>query len=196
MNLALAAADHFNRFLGLGPANVRREEQPAAAPRALDRDEQRALLRAAEEAPPRDAAIVTLLLYSALRLSELASLDLRDVRISARKGMVIVRSGKGDAYRQVPLNTPARAALDGWIAARLHIARLDEAALFVNRTGGRLSARAIGMSIRKVAAAAGTKRSSSRASSVSGCIPWTGSPPRRTACITSPTRSSPGTPST
>lgn len=155
VNLALAAIDHFNRFLGLGPANVRREEQPQAAPRALDRDEQRALLRAAEEASPRDAAIVTLLLYSALRLNELAALDLRDVKLSARKGMVVVRAGKGDAYRQVPVNRPARAALDAWMAVRRDIAGDDEAALLVNRTGGRLSARAIDMAIRKVAAAAG-----------------------------------------
>jgi hypothetical protein len=41
-NLALAAVDHFNRFLGLGPANVRREELKRAAPRALSEDEQRA----------------------------------------------------------------------------------------------------------------------------------------------------------
>lgn len=155
VNLALAAVDHFNRFLGLGPANVRREEQPQAAPRALARDEQRALLRAAEEASPRDAAIVTLLLYSALRLNELAALDLRDVKLSARKGMVVVRAGKGDAYRQVPLNRPARAALDAWIAVRRDIAGDDEAALLLNRTGRRLSARAIDMAIRKVATAAG-----------------------------------------
>ena len=48
MNLALAAVDHFNRFLGLGPANVKREPLAQAAPRALSEEQQRALLRAAE----------------------------------------------------------------------------------------------------------------------------------------------------
>ena len=48
VNLALAAVDHFNRFLGLGPANVKREPLAQAAPRALLEDDQRALLRAAE----------------------------------------------------------------------------------------------------------------------------------------------------
>ncbi len=155
VNLALAAVDHFNRFLGLGAANVRREELAAAAPRALSEEEQRSLLRAAEEVSVRDAAIVTLLLYSALRLSELAALDLRDVRMSARKGIVTVRSGKGDAYRQVPLNRPARAALERWLAARRRIAAEDEEALFLNRSGTRLSARSVDTAVRTVAEKAG-----------------------------------------
>ncbi len=35
VNLALAAVDHFNRFLGLGPAIVSREPLAQSAPRAL-----------------------------------------------------------------------------------------------------------------------------------------------------------------
>jgi hypothetical protein len=58
VNLALAAVDHFNRFLGLGPAIVSREPLAQTAPRALSADEQRALLRATEDAKPRDRAIV------------------------------------------------------------------------------------------------------------------------------------------
>lgn len=46
MNLALAAVDHFNRFLGLGPVIVAREPLAQTAPRALSIDEQRALVRA------------------------------------------------------------------------------------------------------------------------------------------------------
>ena len=69
VNLALAAVDHFNRFLGLGPANVKREPLAQAAPRALSIDQQRDLLRAAEASRPRDRAIVMLLLYTALRLN-------------------------------------------------------------------------------------------------------------------------------
>ena len=108
VNLALAATDHSNRFLGLGPAIVTRERLAQTAPRALDEEQQRDLLRAAEDATPRDRAIVVLLLHTGLRLSELVALDVGDVRTSARKGVVIVRSGKGDAYREVPLNATAR----------------------------------------------------------------------------------------
>ncbi len=115
VNLALAAVDHFNRFLGLGPANVKRETLQQAAPRALSEDQQRALLRAAEGSRPRDRAIVTLLLYAGLRLGELAALNVEDMSVSARKGIVVVRSGKGDAYREVPLNRPCREALDATV---------------------------------------------------------------------------------
>jgi integrase/recombinase XerC len=61
-----------------------------------------------ERAPGRDRAIVVLLLYTGLRLAELVALDTDDVRVSARRGLVIVRSGKGDAYREVPLNALVR----------------------------------------------------------------------------------------
>ena len=74
VNLALAAVDHFNRFLGLGPAIVSREPLAQTAPRSLSEDAQRALVRAAEDSKPRDRAIVVL--YTALRLSELVALDL------------------------------------------------------------------------------------------------------------------------
>ena len=46
---------------------------------------------------PRDQAIARLLFYTGLRLGECAALNVDDVRFSARKGLVIVRSGKGDA---------------------------------------------------------------------------------------------------
>lgn len=110
VNQALAAMDSLFRFLGLGAAIVRREELARAAPKALDVDEQRGLLRAAEEFTARDRAFVALLLFSGLRLSEAAALGVADVRISARKGLVVVRSGKGDAYREVELNALLRDA--------------------------------------------------------------------------------------
>ena len=99
------------RFLGLGPANVKREPLAQSAPRALSEDEQRALLRAAEASRPRDRAIVTLLLYTMPRLHELAALNVDDVSMSARKGLLVIRSGKGDPYREVPLNPSCRKAL-------------------------------------------------------------------------------------
>lgn len=159
VNQALAAIDNLFRFLGLGAAIVRREELARAAPKALDVDEQRALLRAAEESTPRDRAIVALLLFSGLRLAEAAALVVADVRISARKGLVIVRSGKGDAYRQVELNALLRGMLDEWIAQRAEIAAEGEDRFFVSRTGQALSARSIDLAVRRVAKRAGLELS-------------------------------------
>ncbi|MGZ6623452.1 MAG: tyrosine-type recombinase/integrase [Solirubrobacteraceae bacterium] len=152
MNLALAAVDHLNRFLGLGPANVKREPLARAAPRSLTLDQQRELLRAAEASRPRDRAIVTLLLYTALRLHELVALNIDDVALSTRKGLLIVRSGKGDLYREVPLNPPCRQALAGWLRERA--AANEEPALFTGPQGRRLSPRAVDLVVRTVAARA------------------------------------------
>ena len=80
---------------------------------------------------------MVLLLHTALRLSELVALDVDDVRISARKGVVIVRAGKGDAHREIPLNRTARGALEASLAARTKVAAEGEQALFVARTGRR-----------------------------------------------------------
>jgi hypothetical protein len=57
------------------------------------------------------------------------------VRISARKGLVVVRSGKGDAYREVELNALVHAMLDEWVTERSKIAARGETSFFVSRTG-------------------------------------------------------------
>jgi site-specific recombinase XerD len=151
VNQALAGMDNLFRFLGLGAAIVRREELPRSAPRALDDEQRRLLLQAAEESTPRDRAIVALLLFTGLRLSEAAALQIADARISARKGVVVVRSGKGDAYREVELNALVRAMLDEWVEERKKIAPDDETSFFVSRTGSALSSRSIDLAVRHVA---------------------------------------------
>jgi site-specific recombinase XerD len=143
VNLALAALDSFYAQLGLGRPIVRREELSKSAPRAITVEEQRRLLRIAEGARARDRAIVVMLLYTGLRLAELVALDVDDLRMSARKGLVIVRSGKGDAYREVPLNALVRQVLEEWLAERKSKTADGEDALFVGRSGRRLSKRSV-----------------------------------------------------
>ena len=101
VNLALASLDALYRCLGLGRPNVRRDKPAQAAPRALDKAGQRRLLRAAEAAPIRARALVMLMLFTALRISETVALDLHDVRVTTRKGVVVV-FGKGEMQREVP----------------------------------------------------------------------------------------------
>ncbi len=86
-----------------------------------------------------------MLLYTGLRLAELVALDVDDLRMSARKGVVIVRSGKGDAYREVPLNALVRQVLEEWLAERKNKAVDEdgEQPLFVGRSGRRLSKRSV-----------------------------------------------------
>jgi len=143
--------DHLFRFLELGAAIVRREELPRAAPRALELEEQRALLRAAEESSARDRAILALFLFTGLRLAEAAALRCADVRISARKGLVVVRSGKGDEYREVELNALVRGMLDEWLTERARMVAVDPEAFFLSRSGRALSSRSIDLAVRRVA---------------------------------------------
>ena len=97
----------------------------------------------AERAPARDRAIVVMLLYTGLRLAELVALDVDDLRVSARKGLVVVRSGKGDAYREVPLNALVRQVLEEWLKDRGARTADGERAVFVGRGGRRLSKRSV-----------------------------------------------------
>jgi site-specific recombinase XerD len=159
VNLALAALDSFYTQLGLGRPVVRREDLPARSPRALSEEQQRRLLRMGGRAPARDRAIVVVLLYTGLRLAELVALDVDDLRMSARKGLVIVRSGKGDAYREVPLNALVRQVLEEWLTDRGTKAGGGERALLVGRGGRRLSKRSVDDVVRSLGEDAGVKLS-------------------------------------
>ena len=156
VNQALAAIDNFYRSRQMGRPDVAREQLPRLAPRALGESEQRKLLRAVERLlSVRDRAIVTIMLYTGLRLSELAALTVTDVAVTARKGTVTVRSGKGDRYRTVPLNSPCRTALSEWLVQRAGLRTTKEtttAALWLSRLGTHMSARAVGYVIARVAA--------------------------------------------
>lgn len=156
VNLALSAIDHFYLFLGLDRVRVPREDLPQQSPRGLSSDDQKAFLRAIERnASLRDQAIACLLLYTGLRLGECAALNVDDVRISARKGLVIVRSGKGDTYREVPLNADVRKTLNSWLKERSkRFPAHSDPALFLSLKGKRLSLRAIDLVLRQIGAEA------------------------------------------
>jgi site-specific recombinase XerD len=113
----------------------------------------------AERATARDRAIVVTLLYTGLRLAELVALELGDVRVSARKGLVVVRSGKGDGYREVPLNAFVRQVLEEWLGERQRLAAAAERAVFVGRGGRRLSKRSVDDVVRGLGEDAGVKLS-------------------------------------
>lgn len=151
VNLSLAAVDNFYRFMGMGKPDAKREDLPGVAPGALEPEEQKHFLRAVERSvSARDRAIARVLFFTGLRVSELVGLDPGDVSISARKGRMTVRSGKGDAYREVALNAEVREALEKWLAEREEFPDAGSSALFLNRKGGRLSARAVDLIVRRL----------------------------------------------
>jgi integrase len=98
---------------GLAPATI--NLALAAATSLLD---SRAL------ASPRDRAILQVLVRTGLRIGEVAALDRSAIQITQRTGQLVVRHGKGDHYRVVPLSRSARQALNTWLPERAkHAAR-------------------------------------------------------------------------
>ena len=122
-------------------AEVKGVRRAQMAPKALSAVELRRLLREVHKrAEPRDVAIVELLANTGLRVGELAKLTLGDLELSERKGKLIVRSGKGAKYREVPLNADARRAL------REHLGFWKEEGdrpLFIGQRGNALTPSAI-----------------------------------------------------
>lgn len=112
--------------------HVKSVQQSVMAPRWLDKHEQFALQRAIEKdlqlaqlryprryvTRRRDASLILFLLHTGLRLSEVITLELSDVQASERKGSVLVRRGKGNKERLVPLNSEARKAIEEWLVIR------------------------------------------------------------------------------
>jgi site-specific recombinase XerD len=89
----------------------------------------------------RDRAILELLYGAGLRVSEAANLDVRDLDLTNRQVRV---TGKGDKTRICLFGEPARDALRRFIEeARPHLVTGAQPALFVNRSGGRLTARSM-----------------------------------------------------
>lgn len=108
VNQALAAIHSLYRSLNLGRPKVRREPLAQVAPRALAEDAQRRFLRAVERCPSaRDRAITTLFFYTALRLSELAALDVGDVAVSPRRGRVAFSWARATLTARSPSTAPA-----------------------------------------------------------------------------------------
>ena len=81
----------------------------------------------------RDDAVLELLYGSGLRVGELCSLDPGDLDLDRGRATVW---GKGGKQRVLPLSEPAVEALQAWLSHRP-----DQAALFVNRRGHRLTPR-------------------------------------------------------
>jgi integrase/recombinase XerC len=91
----------------------------------------------------RDRAILELFYSGGLRLSELAGLNLESLDIN--EGIVKVW-GKGAKERLAFLGKPARVALKAYLPEReqfLHKKAFNEAALFLNNRGNRLSSRGV-----------------------------------------------------
>jgi site-specific recombinase XerD len=131
-------------------------KKPKTLPKVMDPRIIGTLLAAPDPTTPqglRDRAILELLYGGGLRISELVGLNVGEVDLE--EGQAIVR-GKGAKERIVLFGTPAVVAVERYLgAARTLLLKGPEPALFLNRSGGRLTARSVQLLIKQHALTAG-----------------------------------------
>jgi integrase/recombinase XerC len=145
----LSAARTFYEFLMREGHCARNPAQGVSAPKTkkrlpatLDADQMGRLLafRVDGTLSARDKAIMELFYSSGLRLTELVSLEVTAVDLKDRTVRVL---GKGSKTRIVPIGRQAIAALKQWLQARAALVKSGTDALFVGKSGRRLSVRAV-----------------------------------------------------
>jgi integrase/recombinase XerD len=112
-------------------------------------------IKIAAELELRDRAMLELLYGSGLRVSEIASLELQDMKLEL--GYVLVR-GKGDKERIVPLGRSAQQALEKYLReARSKLASPQQAnsKLFLGARGQKLTRQRIWQMVGRAALSAG-----------------------------------------
>lgn len=150
----LAAVRSFGKFLcrdgvlASNPATAIRGPRPdKKLPHFLTLSDVQKLLAAPPDtdwAGRRDRAILETLYSSGVRVSELVGLDLADADLN--DGVIVVR-GKGKKERLALLGPDAVAALGRWLrdrAALLSRYGRESPAVFLNKSGGRLTSRSVG----------------------------------------------------
>jgi integrase/recombinase XerD len=164
---ALSAIRSFHRLLvaeriaAVDPTeNVDAPRAGRALPKLLTHDEIAALLAAPDPrtaAGRRDRAMLEVLYATGLRVSELVSLSVNDVRLETR--MLLAR-GKGSKERLVPLGAPAAEAVRAYLAtARAALLRGRASKdLFVTPRGARMTRQGFWKLLARHARAAGIRR--------------------------------------
>lgn len=144
----LATLRTFFRFLAREGVVERNPARALLSPRLekrlpaqLEEGEAAALVEVPGDGPVavRARAVLELLYGTGIRCAELTGLDLPEVDMEGRMVRVL---GKGRKERVVPFGHAAQRALEAWLPVR-ESCRPREDALFVTRTGHRLSDRAV-----------------------------------------------------
>src|SRR5712691_738519 len=122
-------------------------------PKSLPKRDVDKLIREAEkEQNKRNLAVILTLRHTGIRVGELCNLRLADISLSERKGSLVVRSGKGDKDRTVPLNSDVRQAIALYKEARPQVA---DDHLFIGQRGEPLQPDAVQLIVRRYAQRAG-----------------------------------------
>jgi integrase/recombinase XerC len=145
--------------LTANPADgLRGPRQDKTLPHFLGVEDVQRLLQAPPDDTPiglRDRALLETLYSAGLRVSELTGLNVEDVDLA--EGLAMVR-GKGRKERLALLGPQAQTALRRWLDGRAAVMgefRQPPPALFLNKSGTRLSSRSVGRLLEKYLKQAG-----------------------------------------
>ena len=103
----------------------------------------------AKSSQMRDIAILTLLLNTGIRVSEMVGIDLQDIDWNERR-IKIFRKGRKEQY--VYFNDPVAETLQDYIDYERKTPSEDMSALFISRKGQRISVRAVERLVKKYTA--------------------------------------------
>jgi len=124
-------------------------KQPKRIVRYLTLEESVRLLIETGSSSVRDNCIITIFLNCALRLSELAALNVDQVNTD-----ILSVIGKGNKERKIYMTPAVKQALAQWLPIR-NAMTISTDALFISRNGGRLTTRAIQNVVKKHILSAG-----------------------------------------
>ncbi|WP_458414458.1 tyrosine-type recombinase/integrase [Schinkia sp. CFF1] len=125
--------------------NIKRKEKEKniyqTIPEFLQEDEKSKLLKDVEkDKDVRNTAIVYMLLYTGIRLSELCNLDRKDIEISGQVGTVTVNNPLIEKKRTVPIPKDALRILKGYLET---LPENYQGPLFISKQNNRLTTRSI-----------------------------------------------------
>lgn len=128
-------------------------KQAKRLPRTLPPEQTTLLLQPTHaESESRDLALLAVMYGCGLRVSEVAGLNLADIDMGEAEMRV---RGKGGKERVAPIPDGARTLLSNYLDQRMGHADINQQALFLNRSGNRLSVRGIQRMLKKRALATG-----------------------------------------
>jgi integrase/recombinase XerD len=137
--LAAEGSINANPTEGLSSPRVGKSLPKAITPNEVDELLEQPARRSTPEAK-RDRAMLELLYATGMRVTELVSLDMNNLHLDPRSPFVRC-VGKGAKERSIPIHDHALEALNGYLeeGRPLLVRDRNEAALFVNRRGERLT---------------------------------------------------------
>lgn len=120
------------------------KEQNKRQPKWLNRNQKNNLLRFIEDSQEkeknlwkyaRNRAIISLMLLAGLRIGEITSLEIADIN----RGFILVREGKGNKSRLIPINKDLSDILNDWLKVRDTKDHIETPLLFTSQKGGPLT---------------------------------------------------------